>query len=240
MISAVKSTEIETELLRLSTLSSEELRNLGYDSAQIEILHSYEGEPIETNLALRGVFADLTCTPACNAASGDSITAKVSWNWSNPPLLSGTSITDVVAIRWKGTNSQGNTANFALDKDASSCKIYYYSRVNNVKKETVSKALTTDDAYEHAERTFKISSTSSDANGTYYAKKGAMIVKIERTGSLKISEAAYYFSYGHPTVTVTPTVSYPTAFQINFNSSTEKMCTTTFRINKNGKVTEYE
>lgn len=237
-IAAVKSDAIENELTRLSNLSTSELARLGYSSKQITLLHNYSGERIESNAELRGVFADMTCDFYKVSASTSSLKVKVIWDWTNAPLLAGPAISDIVGIRWQGTNTSGQPLNLALDSAGSSCTLKHYSRSGSYKYQKTA-SVQTDDPYGHAYAKFRMSYEDGDADGTYYAKSGTFIIKVDRTGSNSIKEAAFVFGYGHTIITVSPSLSLPASFGIGFSGGVEKMCEEAIRMSSSGTITKY-
>lgn len=237
-IKVVKSNAIENELSRLSELTVDELMQLGYSAEQITRLHEYGGEKIETNPALRGIFADMTCDFYNYSASTSSLAVKVVWEWSNVPVLAGVAIKDIVGIRWQGTNSSGQPINLALNTSGSSCTVKYYSRSGKYQSQTTA-SISTDDPYGHAYARIPMSAGTGDAAGDYYAKKGVLITKVDRTGSNSINEAAFVFGYGHTIISISPSLSLPVSFGIGFSTGVETMCEEAIRMNSNGTITQY-
>lgn len=236
----VKSDAIENELARLSKLSFDELNNLGYNSEQIDLLHSYNGERIETNANLRGIFADMTADFYDVAASTSSLSVRVDWEWTNVPVLAGVAIEDMVAIRWQGTNYAGQPINLALDSSKSSCTTKYYSRSSSpVYQYSRYPEVSTDDPYGHAYAKIPMSTGQGDLLGDYYAKKGSLTVKVDRIGSNSIKEAAFVFGYGHTVIVISPSLSLPASFGIGFSWGTEKMVEEAIRMDNAGNITEY-
>ena len=60
-VQIIKSNAIENKLTQLSQLPEEELSKIGYTKTQIQLLKNYNGERIEDNPQLRGIFADMSC-----------------------------------------------------------------------------------------------------------------------------------------------------------------------------------
>ncbi len=236
----VKSNAIEDELTRLSELSSNELNALGYDAAQIELLHNYNGERIETNAELRGIFADMTADFYKVSASTSTLSIKVEWEWTNVPVLAGVAIEDMVAVRWQGTNYAGQPINVALDSTNSSCTVKYYSRGSSpVYQYSRYPEVSSDDPYGHAYAKIPMSTGQGNIAGDYYAKKGNIIVEVDKVGSNSIKEAAFVFGYGHTVIVISPSLSLPASFGIGFSWGTEKMAEEAIRMDNTGKITEY-
>lgn len=235
----VKSNAIEEEITRLSKLSFEELSSLGYNNDQIEIIHNYNGESIETNSTLRGIFADMTVSFYNVAASTTSLTLRAEWAWTDNPILAGEGIKDLVAIRWEGTNTASQPMNLAWNQSGSSCVVSYYSRGSNIYQYSRTSAISTDDVYGHVYA--KVPMSTGDANwvGDYYAKEGSLTVKVDRVGTGSIQEAAFVFAYGHTTVIVTPSLSLPLDFSIDFSFGTETMVEGYIRMDNRGNIIEY-
>lgn len=238
-VDAINSDILENELLRLSKLPNDELNNLGYNEAQIAILRSYTGERIETNPSLRGIFADMNATFTKVSSSTTSQKIKVTWEWESPPALAGYKITDTVGMRWKGTNNAGLPMNVRLDSNNSSGTVEYWRRGNNPELiRSYSVTLHCDDPYGNVDATHSMAITNTDESN--YAKKGTMTIKVDKTGTDSINEVAYCFAYGHTIVGAAPSISYPTAFTINFSSGSEKMVEKAVVMNSKGTITEYE
>ena len=236
----VKSNAIENELTKLSKLSFDELRNLGYNNSQIDTIHNYNGERIETNANLRGIFADMTANFYDVAASTSSLSIRVDWEWTNVPVLAGVAIEDMVAIRWQGTNYAGQPLNLALDSSGSSCTTKYYSRGSSpVYQFSRYPSVSTDDPYGHAYAKIPMSTGQGNSAGDYYAKKGSFTIKVDKTGSNSIKEAAFVFGYGHTVIVVSPSLSLPASFGIGFSWGTETMAEEAIRMDNTGNITEY-
>lgn len=234
----IKSDAIENELLRLSALSTSELASLGYTKDQISILQNYDGERIENAPELRGIFADMTAKFSKVSASTSALTIKVEWTWSNAPALAGDAIVDMVAMRWQGTNTAGAPINVAFNSAGSSCSVKYYSR-DGVYQYSKSATVVCDSPYDHAYANISMSAGEGDADGTYYAKSGTLKIKVERTGTNSIQEAAFVFGYGHTTIVISPSLSLPASFGIGFSFGTETMVEQAVRMNSSGVITEY-
>lgn len=237
----IKSNAIENWLTELSDLSADELSTMSYDINQISLIQSYSGERIETNPALRGLFADLTASFSKVSASTSSLSVKVTWTWSNAPVLSGFGIEDMPAIRWQGTNSAGQPINLSLNTSGSSCSFDYYSRYtgqSEVYQYSKTATIKTDDPYGHA-YAYVPMGANSGANPDYYAKKGTITIKVDRTGTNTIKEAAFVFGYGHPIITSSPSLSLPVSFGIGFSTGVEKMCEVAIRMSNTGVITTY-
>ena len=127
-IDLIKSDAIENELLEKAALSVDELSKLGYDNNQIAILKNYDGQAIEDAPELRGVFAGMTAKFFKSSASTSSLKVRVFWEWSNAPALAGDPITDLIAMRWQGTNTGGRPLNVAFNSSKSSANVNYYTR----------------------------------------------------------------------------------------------------------------
>jgi hypothetical protein len=234
----IKSNAIEDELSKLSGLSVAELESLGYSGTQIILIQKYGGERIESNPQLRGIFADMTCNFYKQSASTSSLAVRVTWEWSNVPLLAGVAIKDIVGIRWQGTNNAGQPLNLALNSSGTSCSIQYYSRTGSYKSSS-SATVSTDDPYGHAYARIPMSAGTGDSNGDYYAKKGTLITKVDRTGTNSIKEAAFVFGYGHTVISISPSLSLPVSFGIGFTTGVEEMCEEAIRMSSSGTITQY-
>lgn len=237
-VELIKSNMIEDELTRLSKLTTKELTELGYSAQQIAILHNYNGERIENAPELRGLFADMTASFSKVSASSTSLTVQVEWTWSSHPALCGVAITDMIAMRWQGTNTAGQPLNVAFNSSGSSCNVKYYSTVGETYKFSQKASIVCDSPYDHA---YAYIPMALDRPGDLdnYAKTGTMKIKVDRTGTDYIKEAAFVFGYGHTTIVVSPSLSLPASFGIGFSTGTEKMVEKAIRMNSSGTITNY-
>ena len=138
-----------------------------------------------------------------------------------------------------GTN--GDTELFKKSRNINgfrACRISYYSRSGSYKSQS-SVSISTDDPYGHAYAKIPMSAGTGDADGDYYAKKGTLITKVDRTGTNSIKEAAFVFGYGHTIISVSPSLSLPASFGIGFSNGVETMCEEAIRMNSSGTITEY-
>lgn len=233
-VQIIKSNAIENKLTQLSQLPEEELSKIGYTKTQIQLLKNYNGERIEDNPQLRGIFADMSCYFSNVSASNTRLRVKLTWTWSSIPFLSGTSITDLVAIRWKGTNTAGQPLNLALNKSLSSCKVEYYLGTGALYN-TKTINIDTQDPYGCVSAKIPM----SIADNSSWAKRGTMIITVDRTGTDSIKEAAFVFAYGHTVAVISPSLSLPPSFSIGFSLGTEKMCEEAIRMSSSGVISKY-
>jgi hypothetical protein len=230
-IQEIKSDKIENELSERAELPEEILEDkYGYSQEQIEIIKSYDGEPIEENISLRGIFANVTCNFVPLGASTTYMAMKVEYAWDNCPLLVG--VTDAIGLRWKGTNLNGAPINLALATTSANCRVTYYNSANNTTY-SAWPVVQSDDPYGNAYVNINLWSDN------YFAKSGSITVYLSTTGTDKISEAAFIFSYGHPVITVSPGISFPYSFSISFGTGVEKMIEKAIRYHSDGSITSY-
>lgn len=232
-IDLIKSNAIEDRLLEIASLPANELSEMGYTSKQITLLKNYNGGPIENTPQLRGTFADMTAKFYKEVASSVTLKIRVYWEWSNAPLLAGDLINDMVAIRWKGTNSAGNSINLAFYSTTSSASVNYYIRSGPYQC-TKTVPIVCDSPYDHAYAKVPMS-----LDGHNYAKSGNFYLQIMRTGTDYIKEAAFVFGYGHTVVLSSPSISLPPSFGIGFSFGTETMVEKAIRMSNTGIITEY-
>lgn len=238
-IALIKSDAIENELLEKSALSMDELSEMGYDNRQISILKNYSGQAIENTPELRGVFADMTAKFYKYSASTSSLAVRVFWEWSNAPALAGDPITDLIVLRWQGTNTAGQPLNVAFNSKGSSANINYFTRSGKF-QENLPTTIVCDSPYDHAYAEIPVSSGEYDSTGwTIYAKSGNLYVQVDRTGTDSIKEAAFVFGYGHTTIVISPSLSLPASFGIGFSWGTEKMVEEAIRMDNKGTITKY-
>lgn len=229
----IKSNSVENELLKRSELSSKELKNnYGYSEEQINIIKNYNGEPIEKQPQLRGIFADMDYSVRRYIISGTTKTVVgITWEWSNKPFLCGTAVKDIAALRWEGTNSMSQPINLGINTNKSYCHVSYYDLDGSFFKTKKTK-LYVKDAYEKVYS--KIQMGINDRQS--YAKKGMMKLYLDVIGNGRIEETQFIFAYAHQTVAVNSIgVSYPKAFSIGFTGKHEKMVDIIVRVPKNGE-----
>jgi hypothetical protein len=238
-ISLIKSDAIENELLEIAALSSDELSEMGYDDSQIATLKNYNGQAIEKVPQLRSVFASMTAKFYKAAASTSSLKVRVFWEWSNAPILAGDAITDLIVLRWQGTNTAGQPLNVAYNSSNSSGNINYYNRSGTFQYSR-SATVVCDSPYDHAYAKVPLSYGDYDSNGsTIYAKSGTLHVQVDRTGTDSIKEVAFVFSYGHSVITLSPALALPVSFGIGFSRSVETMVEEAIRMDSKGNITAY-
>ena len=211
---------------------------MGYDNNQIAILKNYDGRAIESAPELRGIFANMTAKFYKSSASTTSLKVRVFWEWSNAPVLAGDAITDLIAIRWQGTNTAGQPINIAFNSSGSSANINYYTRSGNYRFNRSTK-IVCNSPYDHVYAEIPVSSGQYEDGATIYAKSGNLYVKVDRTGTNYIKEAAFVFGYGHTVIVASPSLSLPASFGIGFSWGTEIMVEKAIRMSNTGTITEY-
>lgn len=237
-IDLIKSDAIENELLEKAALPVDELSEMGYDGDQIAILKNYNGQAIEDTPELRGLFADMTAKFYKSSASTSSLKVRVFWEWSNAPALAGDAITDLIALRWQGTDIAGQPINVAFNSSKSSANVNYYTRDGEYRFNR-SVDIVCDSPYDHAYAEIPVSSGEYEDGWSIYAKSGNMYVQVDRTGTHSIKEAAFVFGYGHTVIVISPSLSLPASFGIGFSWGTEKMVEEAIRMDNTGNITEY-
>lgn len=237
-INYVKSNEIEERLSELSNLSEDDLYNMGYAPEQIEIIKNYSGERIENVPELRAAFADMTTSVSKVKASTVSLAIKYAWNWSKQPIFSGPKVEDIVGIDWTGSDKGGNVLNLAFQSASSFCDVYYCSNGDSsyTKK---SYTVTNENSYNKASAVFPMSyytgSGSSQVN--HWAKKGSVIITVNRVGSKVINEGAFVFAYGHSTIFGSPSISLiPPGAGVAFSTGVDTMDKTAVRLTSTGVI----
>lgn len=235
-IAYFRSDAVENALLRRAAMSETELAaTYGYTEEQIDVLKSYNGERIESSPQLKGVLGACSGKVTCPSASASRMKVRLTWEWTSAPVLNGNAVYDIVAVRWKGTDSSGSPLNIALNssQSLSYCKL---NTINSGKIKTHTYKLTVNDAYESAYKKFSMEPNSGSG---YWAKSGELQITLDTTGSKKINEIATCFSYGHSVLTTSPGISFPTGFSISFKGGVDKMFSYTNRITSAGKITSY-
>ena len=144
----------------------------------------------------------------------------------------------MVAMRWQGTNTSGQPINIAFNSSGSSCTVKYYSTAGETYKFSQNATIQCDSPYDHVYANIPMA-LDKPGNLDNYAKTGTMTIKVDRTGTNSIKEAAFVFGYGHTTVIISPSLSLPASFGIGFSSGTEKMVEKAIRMNSSGTITNY-
>lgn len=215
----------EDALLERAQLSDSVLEQYGYTPEQIEVLRAYDGGPLEDNPQLRAITATMSGSISAAQCTSTTVGTQFNWTWSALPLVY--NFTDVVAIRWAGTNTQGSPMNVSMVQTSSSfAYVTYYNLINQIQS-VQNLSFINVWPYDHAEVNFSCGHVSSGlGDPAYYAKTGRVQVVVQKpsgsTGTLL--EGAFAYSYGHSTITITsPTVSFPAGFSISFGTGTSSM-----------------
>ena len=233
-VEEVKSNYIENELLKRSKLSVQELKEkYGYDENQINIIKNYDGQAIEEQPQLRVLFATMTVSIYKYIADNTQVAFIASWDWSSMPFVNGK---DLIAVRWQGTNSNGQSINLVLNKSKSYCNIYYYNLADGQPYEGYAAMdIKSKDSYSHA-----YSDIEMGKNFTWFGKSGTIKIHLDKLGTAQILETAFIVTYGHETTGFSsPTVSFPAGFSITLKGNVEEMFYEVFRIDNKGNVIRY-
>lgn len=233
-IDLIKSNAIEDRLLELAALPANKLSEMGYTNNEITILKNYDGEPIENNPELRQVFSDMSMDFYPQVSSSVTLKLRIYWKWTrNGPVLVGTTIKDIAAVRWKGTNTAGNPYNLAFYPTTSSADINYYT-TSGTFRFVESFPIVCDDPYAHAYVTVPTALYTDCV-----AKSGNLYIQLMRTGTDYIKEAAFIFGYGHTVISITPSVSFPDSFNLEFGFGMEEIVKSAIRMTNTGTIIKY-
>lgn len=236
----IQSNAIEDELLRRSKLTDAELYALGYNEDEIYILRNYNGERIENVAELRSVMADMTASFTKIIANTSCLCIRADWEWSRAPFRCSSTITDMVVLRWKGTNLAGAPINIAFQSANSICSVKYYDYTTGEYSRTRFPSIDVSDPYDNASAKIQMGITKSgEAGADFYAKSGSLRVCVKTTGTDLIQEGAFVFGYGHSTVGYSVGLALPLSFSIGFTSGSTTMVQKSVRMTNSGTIIEY-
>ena len=219
--------------------SEAELRDLGHSDEQIAIfksdsfkditnIYNYLSSDIVDIEPL--IFASVTGTISMVSASTASITARFDWEWSSAPFFRGT---DMIAVRWQGSDSAGRPLNVAYCSTQSRHWAFYY--VGNDFIGMGRNPGATVYPYESAQVTFHMTMWSPNHIRNGWARRGYYQVRVNRVGTAAINEVAFVFAYGHSTLGITPGASF-SGLSISFNFGVSREFHGAVRIRSNGTL----
>lgn len=191
--------EMIQELERRSTLGDDELRDLGYDDMSIAELKSLKGVITLEAASTRGLFADCYVYSArlSHTYSGSKTRFKVQfgWQWDMCPVIC---LKDGIGIGWNG--------DFALEsgKDNELDVVYYAPGYGDYDTHELEEVV-----INNAEVQFELCDRSGNSyDGMWpYARSGVGVANLIQSG--KMENAKFSFHYGHNTIGIAPSVSYP-------------------------------
>ncbi|RYD06140.1 hypothetical protein N752_05690 [Desulforamulus aquiferis] len=201
-IEEIKKLDYAKELQKRAKLDKKLLKNLGYSDEQVSMLKNFQG----TESEIVALAATLTISASKNEWSYDSSTNTTyfrvgfSWKWSSCPVIK---MTDIVAAGWSPEMYQDTSWN------STNHRVTYFdadSGQNTTKNYNVDVGQAGRGAYSK----FPVSTSMWN-----WATSGSGFFRVSKVG--KVPEAAMKISYGHQTVSGTPTVSFPAAGSITFS-----------------------
>lgn len=207
-LAEIQSNQIEQELLTRKNCTDQELRDVyGYSKEDIAILRTYNGEPLESNSALRALTATLTLeVPSVVDVSGSMLEVAVEWEWDQKPV---TTNTDGLAVGW--TSTHGNVPGKMRFIVANSSHNVTYTGVGTNRF---------DRGWVIEEEGAK--SEFSMMYGTYnWASSGEATMYWQKTsGSPSLTSMDVVIKYAHAQFTVTPSIDLTLAGAVNITGTT--------------------
>lgn len=233
---AILSNDIENELLRRSQLPDDELHAMGYTDEQIQLLREYNGERLEDYPQIRAATATVTASFSVLNANKITIKLRVNWQWTTLPLAKSSAIKDLLAIGWKGTDSEGHELNVAYTPGQSFSQVFYYESNTSTTGLVRKYDITCSDAYSNISSKFPMAYYSSMTNNSnWYARKGSFVITVERTGSVYIKEVAFAFAYAHSKLGINLSYTFKIEdMSFSFSMTSANMCTRSVRVLHDG------
>ena len=207
-LSAIQSASIEWVIQQRAERPEKELQALGYSEEKISILKEYDGGPLAQNPQLRGVFADLTGRLYVRTAGSMTMSILFTWTWSNPPVLCGYAVTDIVTCAFSGTNNQNLPCNLVISEAGTSCTIIYYDWETGEFERTEHIEIGIINPKQHIEAKFAIGYEGKPYETTACAKSGNIIVAVKEDKCVNnLYSTTFSIGYGHTVFTVSPSIS---------------------------------
>ena len=210
-IEEIQEFSFEEALLERAQYSETQLRNMGYDDAEIATFKQLQNNEISSSAVLASNYSSLTVSVSVSQASTTRIDGKFSWSWDAPPFA--TLLYDApckIACAWNGSTPASVAMNTFFKNVASACIVEYYSRSTNTYSHTSAAPFTIEDAFTNVYSEF----TPYYNSDSTYAKSGYMrvaIVPATTTGA--IGSVGYAFSFAIGTILFEPSfevsVGYP-------------------------------
>lgn len=193
----------------LNELTDDTLLELGYDNEQVNIIRNFEGSEEQM------VRASATCSVTRTKGSfyydstnkATNLVVNFSFKWSGAPIFRGT---DIMAV------SNGEKMYF----HSNSYLNVSYAPLNSSGVSSSKKILATLDGSGNTGASFKFKVLGN--NGLTYAKSGSGKVYLHRS-NFNITQVGVGVKYGHSTVSLSPSVSFPAGVSIGFNSTTQSI-----------------
>lgn len=193
----------------LNELSNSDLLGLGYDSEQVNIIRNFDGSEEQM------IRASATCTVSRSKHSFSydninkitNLVVNFSFKWNGAPLFRGT---DLMAV------SNGEKMYF----NNNSYLNISYAPLNSSGVSSSKKILASIDGAGNTGASFKFKVLGN--NGLTYAKSGQGKIYLYRKNA-DIKQVGVGVKYGHSTVSLSPSVSFPAGAGISFNGKVQSI-----------------
>ena len=193
----------------LNELSNEFLSGLGYDNEQINIIRNFDGSEEQM------IRASATCTVTRSKDSfyydktnkATNLVVNFSFKWNGAPLFRGT---DLMAV------SNGERMYFHNNSYLN----VSYQPLNSSGVSSSKKISASIDGAGNTGASFKFKVLGN--NGLTYAKSGQGKVYLHRKNE-DIKQVGVGVTYGHSTLSISPSVSFPASAGISFSSKVESI-----------------
>lgn len=193
----------------LNELTDDVLLELGYDNEQVNIIRNFDGSEEQM------VRASATCSVTRSKGSfyydstnkATNLVVNFSFKWTGAPVFRGT---DIMAV------SNGEKMYF----HSNSYLNVSYAPLNSSGVSSSKKISATLDGSGNTGASFKFKVLGN--NGLTYAKSGSGKVYLHRSNA-NITQVGVGVKYGHSTVSLSPSVSFPAGVSIGFNSTTQSI-----------------
>lgn len=190
----------ENAIMEFASQPYDELKKQGYTTEQIEILKEYDGSPIEDNPQLSRALGKLSASLSRRAYSDYSAGARLYWNWTTKPIITGV-FTDIVACAWRGINQNNEESVLTFVPELSECEVEYFNDYGESVDRVVYE-INDKDPNRNAEVKFPLTHDMG------YAKKGYFDVYLEEENIVhELDTAVFIFAYGHTNFTISPSIS---------------------------------
>ncbi|WP_315114587.1 hypothetical protein [uncultured Clostridium sp.] len=191
-----------------SKLPADELKLMGYNDKQINIIKNFKGTEAELRAASGEVIYTISINGYVHNSAKTSANLQVRWQWLSTPIQQ---FTDAIAVAWsKGFNSNG-ARTYA--------NLYYKDNSNGT-----TKIIRTENATFTAGAGFQINFPFTDvANAGPYAKclEGYAYTEIYNDSDIRTFEVIT--EYGHSYAFIVPSIAIKGAPSITFGIGTNTM-----------------
>lgn len=239
-IKEIQNFSFEKAYYERAQLSAEDLRWLGYSDAQIAILKSYDGSPLEENPQMRAVLAQMTGQIYAVSFGKNSMKTRFSWEWSSAPIFHGEFISDIVSCNAIGINSNNGTSYVNAVTANSYANVLYHTNGTNTPLRNFKYEITNNTGV-NGQIDVKFPMSKSIDSTTGWAKSGNFIAEYKETVTANdLGAIQFVFAYGHASVSVMPsvTISFVPPYltpSVSFGIGTSNMCSKGIILHSDGQ-----